>query len=64
MVDFRLKGAGGTATAKRFRTPVTYLEFCRFLDTIKKLQYAELRVNDAKTISHFLTFISDAIAPI
>ena len=26
MVDFRLKGAGGTATAKRFRTSLVYLQ--------------------------------------
>ena len=31
MVDFRLKGAGGKATAKRFRTSPTYLNFERLL---------------------------------
>jgi len=31
MVDFRLKGAGGTATAKRFRTSKNTTKLSKFL---------------------------------
>ena len=42
MVDFRLKGVGGKAAAKRFRPSPTYLNFGRPLKSCDIILYIEI----------------------